>query len=199
MIDKHNIIIVILVVFILYICVTMVRNSDTFNLKCVISNIDGNEYCVRDREITNEAADLLATTMTKCNKLVGYLNEIDPDHDITKRLNNGYNPKKVKETLPTSKHTAFSENKGEKLAFCLSKKKGDDSKLIDHNTLLFIALHELSHIATVSIGHTEEYWANFKKLLKHAKNAGIYKPVDYKKYPKAYCGMTINDNPYFDK
>ena len=26
----------------------------------------------------------------------------------------------------------------------------------------------------------------------------IYKPVDYKKNPKKYCGMTITDNPYYD-
>ena len=34
------------------------------------------------------------------------------------------------ETLPTSKFTAYSENKGEKIAFCLNK-KGDNENLID--------------------------------------------------------------------
>ena len=34
-----------------------------------------------------------------------------------------FNPKKVMETLPTSKFTAYSENKGEKIAFCLNKEK----------------------------------------------------------------------------
>ena len=31
-----------------------------------------------------------------------------------------------------------------------------------------------------------------------AKAANIYDPVDYKKSPQEYCGMTINDNPYYD-
>ena len=26
----------------------------------------------------------------------------------------------------------------------------------------------------------------------------IYSPVDYKKKPQKYCGMTITDNPYYD-
>ena len=37
-----------------------------------------------------------------------------------------------------------------------------------------------------------------KFLIKNAATMGIYKPVDYKKKPKRYCGMTISDNPYYD-
>ena len=33
-------------------------------------------------------------------------------------------------------------------------------KLVDKNLLLFVALHELSHIMTVSLNHTEEFWDN---------------------------------------
>ena len=51
---------------------------------------------------------------------------------------------------------------------------------------------------TESIGHTKEFWQNFKFLLKDAVKMGIYKPVDYKKKPKSYCGMNITDNPYYD-
>ena len=37
-----------------------------------------------------------------------------------------FNPTTIKETLPTSEYTAYSENKGEKLAFCLNKKKSNN-------------------------------------------------------------------------
>ena len=120
-----------------------------------------------------------------------------PDDERVKRLVNGFNPQKIMETLPTSELTAYSENKGEKIAFCLNKNKVDDD-LIDLNTLTFVAIHELSHIMTKSVGHKQEFWENFKFLLTNAKEAGIYNPVDYKKKPKEYCGMTINDNPYYD-
>ena len=120
-----------------------------------------------------------------------------PDDERTTRLVEGFNPKKINETLPTSELTAYSENKGEKLAFCLNTTK-DGDKLIDIQTLTFVALHELSHIMTKSVGHKQEFWQNFKFMLQNAKAAGIYDPVDYKKTPENYCGMKINDNPYYD-
>lgn len=196
---KVNYIFYILLIFMLLIGVKLYKNSELLQLKCVISGVDGNEYCVRDRAQVNEAADLLAKTTNKCSRLVQYMQSKRPNNPITKRLVENYNPDTVRETLPTSSHTAYSENKGEKLAFCLMKtKNGDENKLIDQNTLLFVALHELSHIATVSIGHTSEYWSNFKFILENAVEMGIYDPVDYKKNPTGYCGMTISDSPYYD-
>ena len=63
---------------------------------------------------------------------------------------------------------------------------------------MFVALHELSHVASKSIGHTDEFWDNFKFILIEAEKIGVYKPIDYKNEKTEYCGMTINDNPYYD-
>jgi hypothetical protein len=173
-------------------------NRDTLDLKCVVSTVDGNKYCVRDRNEVSLAADLLAKTTEKCKTLVEYVFKKYPKNDSVLRLHDGFNPKQIMETLPTSEFTAYSENKGEKLAFCLNKKKPDNNNLIDENTLMFVAIHELSHISTKSIGHKSEFWENFKFLLSEAKAAGIHTPVNYKEKPQEYCGMKINDNPYYD-
>ena len=173
-------------------------NRDKYDLKCIVSTVDGNKYCVRERDQLKSAADLLANMTEKCKRLVNYVYESHPDDERAQRLKSGFNPKKIAETLPTSEHTAYSENKGEKLAFCLNKKKEDNSNLIDENTLLFVAIHELSHICTKSIGHHQDFWENFKFLLENAKEAGIHTPVDYKEAPQEYCGMKIHDNPYYD-
>ena len=173
-------------------------NWGEFQLKCVVATQDGNKYCVRERSKINEAADLLSKITNKCKDLVDYVYEKYPDMDSVKRLKNGFNPKKVMETLPTSQYTAYSENKGEKIAFCLNKQKHDNDNLIDESTLTFVAIHELSHVMTKSIGHKSEFWQNFKFLLENAKEAGIHSPVDYKKEPREYCGMKIHDNPYYD-
>ena len=196
---KNKLFTIILVAFVLLLSFKMYHDSEMFQLRCVISGVDGNEYCVRDRTKVNEAADLLAKTTNKCTKLVQMLAQKKPNHPITKRLVEGYNPQKIRETLPTSSHTAYSENKGEKVAFCLTKRKdGNPNNLIDLNTLMFVALHELSHICTISIGHTPEYWDNFKFVLENAVEYGLYNPIDYNKNPTGYCGMTISDNPYYD-
>ena len=188
----------VLIGFIVFVCVYMYYDSDSFQLKCVVSTVDGNKYCVRERANLKNAADLLAKVTEKCKELVKYTAEKHPDKENVKRLVKGYNPQKVMETLPTSEYTAYSENKGEKLAFCLSKKKGDLGNLIDEHTLMFVAIHELSHVMTKSIGHKSEFWENFKFMLGCAKECGIHEPANYKKKPKEYCSMKISDNPFFD-
>ena len=70
--------------------------------------------------------------------------------------------------------------------------------MIDLNTLMFVSLHEMGHLITVSIGHENEFWKNFQFLLKHANSLGLYEPVDYSKKPQPYCGMTLTDNPLMD-
>jgi hypothetical protein len=195
--NKEDIFVYVVVIFIIGVSAYMYFEKSEFQLKCVVSTVDGNKYCVRESSKVKDSADLLARVTEKCKKLVKYVGEKFPDQENVKRLVNGFNPQKVMETLPTSEYTAYSENKGEKLAFCLNTEK-NGSTMIDEHTLTFVAIHELSHIATKSIGHKSEFWENFKFLLEQAKAAGLHMPKDYKKEPQKYCGMTIRDNPAFD-
>lgn len=186
-----------LILLIIVISLRIYNESDYLNLKCIISDVDGKRYCVRERSKLNLAADRLAEVNIRMSKVVNHLYDKYPERGNVKRLKNGYNPKKIYETLPTSEYTAYSQNKGEKLAFCLNTEKSG-GKLIDLNTLTFVALHELSHVASKSTGHTEEFWKNFKFILEEATEIGVYVPEDYKKQSKRYCGTYITDNPYFD-
>ena len=188
----------ILIVFIIIIMLRIYWESDAFNLKCVISDVDGNKYCVRERLKLQLVADLLAKTTQKLKKLVNHMGRKYPNRANVKRLVEKFNPKRVYETLPTSEYTAYSENKGEKIAFCVTKQKEGNEDLIDENTLMFVGIHELAHVASKKIGHGDEFWKNFKFLLIDAKEIGVYEPQDYKKKNVSYCGMQITDNPYFD-
>ena len=187
----------IIIIFIRGFILKIYIESDLFQLKCIVSDEDGNTYCVRETPKLELVADLLARVTDKLNKLVKYMKEKYPSRENVLRLVKNFNPKRISETLPTSTYTAYSENKGEKLAFCTTTTK-EGTKLIDENTLTFVAIHELGHVMSESIGHKKEFWQNFKFLLKNAIQMGIYTPVDYKKSPKKYCGMTITDNPYYD-
>lgn len=194
---KENIFFYVFVSFVGLLCLKIYYESDAYNLKCIISGVDGNRYCVRERLKLELAADLLAKTTTSCKQLVAYMDKKYPDDERTKRLVSGFNPDKINETLPTSELTAYTENKGEKMAFCLTKTK-QGTKLIDEHTLTFVAIHEMSHVMTKSIGHSQEFWENFKYLLEKAEEGGIYISRDYKKKSQSYCGIKISDNPYFD-
>jgi hypothetical protein len=188
----------IIILFIFLIALKMYTDSDDFNLRCIVSTVDGKKYCVRERNQVQKASNLLARTTEKLGYLVENVGQRYPDRENVKKMIKNFNPTTIKETLPTSEFTAYSENKGEKLAFCLNKKKHNNDNLIDSNTLMFVATHEIAHIMTTSVGHTEEFWNNFKFLLENAVELKLYTPVDYKKEPEGYCGMDITDNPYYD-
>jgi RNase H-fold protein (predicted Holliday junction resolvase) len=192
--DILGYIIIALVIFISY---KIYIDSDLFQLKCIVSTVDGDKYCVRERKNVQSASDLLAKTTDKMKKVVEYVKEKYPDKENVSRLVKRFNPKKIVETLPTSQYTAYSENKGQKIAFCLNKEKENNNNLIDENTLMFVALHEMAHVASKSIGHNEEFWDNFRFLIEQADEAGLYIPVDYSASNEEYCGMTITSSPYF--
>ena len=44
-----NILGIVLIVFTLIICIKIYMDSDDFLLKCIISDVDGKKYCVRER------------------------------------------------------------------------------------------------------------------------------------------------------
>ena len=48
---------------------------------------------------------------------------------------------------------------------------------------------------TKSIGHTPEFWKNFKFLLQNAVAINLYTNEDYSKNPKPYCGIKVTDSP----
>ena len=113
----------VLISLIIIISYRIYLRSDLFQLKCIISDIDGEKYCVRERMKLKLAANRLALVNENMKSVVEYCNEKFPDNKISKLLKKNFNPKKISETLPTSEYTAYSENKGEKIAFCLDTKK----------------------------------------------------------------------------
>ncbi len=72
--------------------------------------VNGNKYCVRERERLEESADMLAGITQKMKKVVRVLGEKYPERPNVKRLVSRFKPEKVSETLPTSEYTAYSEN-----------------------------------------------------------------------------------------
>ncbi len=191
--------VVMTVLLVLYVSYTLYAESDYFQLKCVISDAHQKTYCVRERKMLGKAADLMAGVAGRLDRLVKHMHANHPEDEMVQRIVAKFDSSKIKEILPTSQYTAYSENKGEKLALCLNEKKEDaDSALIDENTLMYVAMHELAHVGTVSIGHGEEFWTNFKTIIERAASQGLYEPINYKKKNQMYCGMNLTDNPYFD-
>lgn len=167
------------------------------DVKYVRSNINNKEYLVRNTKDSQEAANMLSQIGQRLSDVVGALVAKYPKDPRVKRVKERFNPEKISESSPTSQYTSYSVNKGEKIVFCL-RSKDTEQELHDFNTITFVALHELAHLMTESIGHTQEFWDNFRFILKNAIQKGYYNVQDFKNKPIRYCGTNITDSPLKD-
>ena len=147
------------------------------------SNIDNRNYLVRNLHDKDKSCNLLADCRLRISKLINYLLINYGAEERVKRFIRKYNPNNLSETAKGSKYTSYSVNKGEKIVICL-RTRDKREELIEINTIMFVVLHELAHIMTSSIGHTEEFWNNFRFILKNSVKINIYKEIDYSKYPE---------------
>ena len=183
-------------VFLVIICI-FIKKDEYFNgnINLVIyENNNKYKYNVQNKADKKQAAYKLHKLHKTILVLIEHLNNVNPDHYGVKRLKNRYKQGIIRELHDGSSSTSYSVNKGDKLVICLRCKK--TGKFQDDNTILFVVLHELAHIMTKSIGHKEEFWDNFRFLLKHSINAKIYKYQDFNSKPEPYCGIKITDTPY---
>lgn len=122
-------------------------------------------------------------------------------HKITMQLINNYNPDVLRENNPIdTNNTSYVLEKGRSIAFCLREKESGEHKIEDQNMLLFVNLHEISHLAMSfhDPSHSKEFWTTFKLLLEEAIASGLYKPIDWGKTPRQYCGLKVDYNPLYD-
>jgi predicted metal-dependent hydrolase len=56
---------------------------------------------------------------------------------------------------------------------------------------MFVILHEMAHLMTTTVGHTPEFWANFRRILHDASSIQIYRPVNYAQFTHS---LLWNDN-----
>jgi len=98
----------------------------------------------------------------------------------------------IYETDPSSNLTSYSINKGEELSFCLKSKK--TGKLHDINLLMYVAIHEMAHIACPEIGHGNLFKKIFRFFCEEAITIGLYKKDNYDTNPVEYCGMILSSS-----
>lgn len=164
------------------------------NLEFVQSTIDGHSYQVQSLADKQAAANLLAQIRQNLERLLTHLDKMYPNDERTVQLKKNFQSDKIGEGAENDKYTSYSINKGERIVFCLRARDGT-RKLMDLNTMMFVALHEVAHVASKKVGHTQEFWGNFRWLLEEAIQAGVYIEQDFKLKPVSYCGMVISGSP----
>lgn len=168
------------------------------NLVYIESDIDNRKYLVRDLPDKQKAANILARLRlnliqlsdhlysNKDTKYSGYEEYIDKLETKIKYID-------ISESSADSIYTSYSVNKGEQIIFCL-REKNIDGNLHDVNLVMYVALHEIAHVACPEYGHTDLFKKIFAFFVLVAINIGIYKKIDFNYEPVNYCGLTITES-----
>jgi len=178
------------------VALAMVSGTGPKNIVEVKSRVDGKTYRVQNLPDKQEAADRISSLRTNLEKFMNHY-KTDPSAMADPRIKimvSRFNPNNFTENDLDVDTTSYSENKGEKIVVCI-RDKAPPYRFVEENTVMFVLLHEMAHLMSTTIGHTPEFWANFKRILHDAVQCGIYTPVNYARTPTPYCGMTITDSP----
>jgi hypothetical protein len=178
------------------VALAFLTNTGPKNNTPVRSTRDGNTYLVQNLPDKEAAADKLSGIREKLTQLIE-MYKSDPNTMADPRVKvlvSRFNPNNFSENDISADTTSYSENKGEKIVVCL-RDKAPPYAFVDDNTVMFVLLHEMAHLMSTTVGHTPEFWTNFKRVLHDGVQCGIYTAVNYTKQPTAYCGMTITDSP----
>jgi predicted metal-dependent hydrolase len=164
----------------------------------LIEGRDKNKYLVYNDINKNDSALLLGDIINNMFKLRDYLyeniNKYPEFEPYIKQLHKNLHKDRslIYENDPNSKLTSFSVNKGEEIAFCLRSKKSN--KLHQLNLIMYVALHEMAHIACPEIGHGNLFKKIFKFLTEISIELNLYKLDNYENNPIEYCGMMLSSN-----
>jgi hypothetical protein len=175
-------------------------SGSDYPIVSVKSSVDGFTYKVRDMPDKQAAADMMARVRIKMNKLKLHLETTFPDKPQVKQLMRNFEAQanRFEEATPDAEFTSYSVNKGESVYFCLRQREGNNESLVQEDIITFVAIHEMGHMITKTIGHGPDFWNNFAWLLQEAEKVGLYKHRDFRAHPVSYCGMKITDQPTYD-
>ena len=187
---------IIIIICLLLILIYVIKSKPT-NLKYVKSDIDDKEYLVRDLPDKQQAANMLARIRINIMKIDDYLiNNIDkyPEMaDYIRQLHQKIKYTEYSESTEDSTYTSYSVNKGEQIVFCL-RSKSNPNKMHDINLVMYVALHEISHVACPEYGHGDLFKKIFGFITQVAIEQGFYHRIAFDKDPTEYCGLVISDS-----
>lgn len=175
----------------------------------VISDIDNTSYMVRNQKDKKQAANMLARLKSNIHGITNYMHIklTDPKFANQPRykefkpyilqLKDKIQHVIVKESASNTVYTSYTVNKGEQIIFCIRSKTIstilNSNDMHNLNLIMYVALHEISHVACPEYHHTPLFKKIFRFICEEAIEMGIYNKIAFDVSPEEYCGMQIND------
>jgi hypothetical protein len=186
-----------LIIIVFIISLVSLNKLQKYKVVYVKSTVDNQEYLVRDLPDKQQAADLLANVKANMMKLTNYVyankdTKYVEYKSYIEQLYTGMQKVVIHESDEDNDYTSYSINKGEQIVFCIRSKY--TGQLHDINLIMYVAIHEMAHVACPEYGHTPLFKKIFAFLITVAIQLGIYKKVDFHNHPVEYCGLIITES-----
>lgn len=196
-VKKFKIIDIIIFIILFVVIYILIYKYNIHDMTYVTSNIDHFTYLVRDLPDKQHAANILATLKHNILSITDYLykniEQYKENKSYINQLHNNIKNTIITEGNDNGVYTSYSVNKGEQLVFCI-RSRMNNGELHDVNLLMYVVLHEMSHIACPEYGHTELFKKIFSFLTNIAINLKLYRKIDFTNDHTEYCGMLINES-----
>lgn len=189
------------ILILLFCSIIIFLSVEGFSLVSVESALNSLNYKVQDRHDKKEAANFMSKIKKNIDSIDKLLFEKYPQDERVIRMNKRLKKTRLQETISKPDESSYTINKGQIMSFCLrhkNDKKKETDKFHRENVLIFVIIHELAHVMSITEGHGKEFMDNFRFILRECVKAGIYNPVDYSKLPMNYCGVEVTHNPYYN-
>lgn len=185
------------IIILLFIIIIIVLNLNNKKYKSiyVLSDIDNEQYLVQDHKDKRLACNLLAKIKQNIFLLTKHMTtHIDKYNEYSsyiKQLSSRIYQTRISEGFGEKGYTSYTINKGDEIIFCLRNTNKD---LHDINLLMYVAIHEIAHVACPEQGHTDLFKKIFAFFINTAVSINLYKKIDFYNNPASYCGLTISDS-----
>lgn len=190
---------VLFLILIVLISILYTKYENDKNMVYIVSDVDNRMYMVRNTYDKQRASNVLAIVNKNICYLAKYMynnkNEYKEYEEYITRLKDRTDDIIIRESSENSQYTSYTMNKGEQIIFCIRSKLIDNyvnkSNIHDINLIMYVALHEISHIACPEFGHTDLFRKIFLFFCDIAGKVGIYKRINFRTDPMEYCGMKL--------
>ena len=191
------------IVLLIYFVFNCLYNYSEINY--VKSSVDDHVYIIRrghnkTPEFLKNSANTLAEINSRVERLINTISQkydTDPTKNyFIKKLRENYRYNMISEAEIDPRYTTYTVDK-EDMHICL-RTRDQNEQIYDINTLMYVVLHELSHLCnytpdgTPILGHGDEFKTIFRFLVQESVSIGIYNYIDYTRNPQSYCGLVIS-------
>ena len=181
---------IIFIIIVFCLIIYTIRPNNTVYIEAT----NGTKYKVQDnsdQEIQTKKADLLSELDSRIRKLVKNCEENQlPNKIISERLSHRMEKIEIREIPENEKGAGYTINKGHIYLCLYDEEKG---KLNNIEDIMFVLMHELGHIASVSYGHGTEFKKNFDFIVKLCAKLKLWDKQDYSKESVDICGIEVTN------